>query len=85
MHCTCIECSAIARELVELANRSNRGARPTASLTFDMGGAHTTWAELPDIDTRVIIVSGRVDEFGPAAIAREIAEALPNATSRHCE
>ena len=48
--------------------------------TFDMGGAHTTWAELPDIDTRVIIVSGRVDEFGPAAIAREIAEALPNAT-----
>jgi pimeloyl-ACP methyl ester carboxylesterase len=48
--------------------------------TFDTGGAHTTWAELPHIDTKVVVVAGRVDEFGPAAIAREIAEALPNAT-----
>jgi pimeloyl-ACP methyl ester carboxylesterase len=48
--------------------------------TFDTGGTHTTWAELPDIDTRVVVVAGKVDEFGPAAIAREIADQLPNAT-----
>jgi pimeloyl-ACP methyl ester carboxylesterase len=48
--------------------------------TFDTGGTHTTWAELPDITTRVVVVAGHVDEFGPAAIAREIAEQLSNAT-----
>ena len=48
--------------------------------TFDNGGNHTTWADLPEIDTRVVVVAGKVDEFGPAAIAREIAEALPNAS-----
>lgn len=47
--------------------------------TFDTGGTHTTWATLPEIDTRVIVVAGQVDEFGPAAIACEIAERLPNA------
>ena len=48
--------------------------------TFDTGGVHTTWAELPSIDTKVVVVAGKVDEFGPAAIAREISEQLPNAT-----
>jgi len=48
--------------------------------TFDTGGSHTTWTALPDIDTRVIVAAGRVDEFGPAAIAREIADQLPRAT-----
>jgi pimeloyl-ACP methyl ester carboxylesterase len=48
--------------------------------TFDTGGTHTTWAELPDIHTRVVVVAGKVDEFGPAAIAQEIAGQLPNAT-----
>ena len=48
--------------------------------TFDTGGTHTTWAELPEIETRVVVVAGQVDEFGPAAIAGEIAEQLPNAT-----
>lgn len=48
--------------------------------TFDTGGTHTTWADLPEIETKVIVVTGKVDEFGPAAIAREIASALPNAT-----
>ena len=46
--------------------------------TFDTGGTHTTWAELPEIETKVVVVAGKVDEFGPAAIAREIAEAVPN-------
>jgi pimeloyl-ACP methyl ester carboxylesterase len=48
--------------------------------TFDTGGIHATWADLPHIDTKVIVVAGKVDDFGPAAIAREIAEQLPNAT-----
>jgi pimeloyl-ACP methyl ester carboxylesterase len=47
--------------------------------TFDTGGTHSTWSVLPEIGTRVVVVAGKVDEFGPAAIAREIAEALPNA------
>jgi len=47
--------------------------------TFDASGSHTTWAQLPEIETRVVVAAGRVDEFGPAAIAREIAEELPNA------
>ncbi|MGE5211713.1 MAG: alpha/beta fold hydrolase [Acidobacteriota bacterium] len=48
--------------------------------TFDTGGSHSTWFDLPGIGTRVVVVAGKVDEFGPAAIAREIAEQLPNAT-----
>ena len=30
-------------------------------------------------------MAGEVDEFGPAAIAEEIAEALPNATLRRAD
>jgi pimeloyl-ACP methyl ester carboxylesterase len=48
--------------------------------TFDTGGRHTTWSVLPEIDTPVIVLAGRVDEFGPAAIAGEVAARLPNAT-----
>lgn len=48
--------------------------------TFDTGGTHTTWADLAEIETRVVVVAGKVDEFGPAAIAGEIAEQLPNGT-----
>jgi pimeloyl-ACP methyl ester carboxylesterase len=48
--------------------------------TFDTGGTHSTWGVLPEIETRVVVVAGKVDEFGPAAIAREISEALPNAS-----
>lgn len=47
--------------------------------TYDTGGVHTTWADLPDIETKVVVVAGRVDEFGPAAVAQEISEQLPNA------
>ncbi len=47
--------------------------------TFDTGGGHTTWAHLPEVGTRVVVAAGEVDEFGPAAIAREISEELPNA------
>ncbi len=48
--------------------------------TFDTGGSHTTWGHLPEIETPVMVVAGKVDEYGPAAIAREISEQLPNAT-----
>jgi pimeloyl-ACP methyl ester carboxylesterase len=48
--------------------------------TFDTGGTHVTWGDLPEIETEVVVVAGKVDEFGPAAIAREIAGQLPNAT-----
>ncbi len=48
--------------------------------TFDTGGTHGTWAILPEIATEVMVMAGHVDEFGPAAIAREMAGQLPNAT-----
>jgi pimeloyl-ACP methyl ester carboxylesterase len=48
--------------------------------TFDTGGTHATWAVLPEIRTKAVVVAGKVDEFGPAAIAEEIAERLPNAS-----
>ena len=52
----------------------------TEARTFDMGGGHSTWALLPEIDTPVTVVAGQVEEFGPYAIASKIAERLPNAT-----
>jgi len=48
--------------------------------TFDMGGTHPTWASLPEIDTPVTVLAGRVDGAGPAAVAGPVAERLPNAT-----
>ncbi|MGH9134733.1 MAG: alpha/beta fold hydrolase, partial [Ilumatobacteraceae bacterium] len=38
---------------------------------------------LPGISTPVLVVGGATDEFGPASIAPDIAERLPNATFRH--
>lgn len=37
------------------------------------------WQVLPEIDVPVTVVAGAVDRLGPAAIAKPIAEALPNA------
>ena len=48
--------------------------------TFESSGSHSTWGVLPEIEAQVVVVAGKVDEFGPAAIARDIAEALPNAS-----
>jgi pimeloyl-ACP methyl ester carboxylesterase len=48
--------------------------------TFDTGGRHTTWSVLPEIGARVVVLAGHVDEFGPAAIASEVAARLPHAT-----
>jgi pimeloyl-ACP methyl ester carboxylesterase len=45
--------------------------------TFETGGTHTTWDLLPEITTRVVVVAGG-DQMGPAEVAPEIAERLPN-------
>jgi pimeloyl-ACP methyl ester carboxylesterase len=52
----------------------------TEAETFDTGGGHATWSLLPEIRTPVVVVAGKVDEYGPAAIASEIADRLPEAT-----
>ena len=48
--------------------------------TFENGGLHRTWDVLPEITTRVVVVTGVLDGQGPAAIAEGIAERLPNST-----
>ena len=46
--------------------------------TFENGGAHGTWALLPDIAVPTLVIAGTVDEFQPSGRARPIADALPN-------
>jgi pimeloyl-ACP methyl ester carboxylesterase len=47
--------------------------------TFETGGTHGFWDLLPEVETRVIVVSGKVDEErSPAGIAASVAERLPN-------
>ncbi len=46
--------------------------------TFENGGRHRTWDVLPEVTTRVVVATGIVEESGPSAIARPIAERLPN-------
>ena len=48
--------------------------------TFENGGLHRTWDLLPEIATRVVVVTGVLDGQGPAAIAEGIADRLPNST-----
>jgi pimeloyl-ACP methyl ester carboxylesterase len=50
----------------------------TEAGTFAAGGLHDTWERLPEITTDVLVVSGRVEEMGPAMIGTQIAERLPN-------
>lgn len=46
--------------------------------TYIGGSQHGTFAVLPEITTRVIVLAGRADMPGPATIAPLIAEQLPN-------
>ena len=47
--------------------------------TFETGGTHGFWDVLPEVDTRVVVVSGKVEEErSPAGIAASVAERLPN-------
>lgn len=49
--------------------------------TFETGATHTLWDLLPDIDTRVVVVSGHIEvERSPAGIAAGISERLPDST-----
>jgi pimeloyl-ACP methyl ester carboxylesterase len=49
--------------------------------TFEMGATHDLFERLPEIETRVVVVSGKVDiERSPAGIAKRVAERLPNGT-----
>jgi pimeloyl-ACP methyl ester carboxylesterase len=51
----------------------------TEAETFEMGPHHDTWDLLPEIDTPVLVVAGKVEEFQPSRIAGQVAERLPNA------
>ena len=46
--------------------------------TYMGGGMHRTWEVLPEIATKVIILAGVADMPGPAVLAPQIAERLPN-------
>jgi pimeloyl-ACP methyl ester carboxylesterase len=48
--------------------------------TFESGAFHGTWDLLPAIHTRVVVVSGRVEELHASSVSPRVAEALPNAT-----
>jgi pimeloyl-ACP methyl ester carboxylesterase len=52
--------------------------------TFEMGGEQRSWDLLPEIATRVVVVAGKVEDFGPSSVAAEIAERLPNGTYVEC-
>jgi pimeloyl-ACP methyl ester carboxylesterase len=48
--------------------------------TFDTGGEHRTWDLLGEIETPVIVLAGRAEGVGPAAVAGPVAEHLPGST-----
>jgi pimeloyl-ACP methyl ester carboxylesterase len=52
----------------------------TEAETFEMGPRHDTWDRLPEIETPVLVVAGKVQEFQPSHIAGQVADRLPNAT-----
>ncbi|MGB8860577.1 MAG: alpha/beta hydrolase [Ilumatobacteraceae bacterium] len=52
----------------------------TEAGTFATGAAHDTWDRLPDIHTRVVVISGVVEPMQPSMIARQVADRLPNAS-----
>jgi len=46
--------------------------------TFETGGTHGFWDLLPEVQTEVVVVSGKVEEErSPAGIAARVAERLP--------
>ncbi|MEI8240272.1 MAG: alpha/beta fold hydrolase, partial [Actinomycetota bacterium] len=50
----------------------------TEAETFSMGPRHDTWDHLPEIDTEVLVMAGRVDAAQPSMIAAQVADRLPN-------
>lgn len=55
----------------------------TEAGTFATGGMHDTWDRLPEITTDTLVISGRIDDMGPAMIGARIAERLPNGRYLH--
>jgi pimeloyl-ACP methyl ester carboxylesterase len=53
----------------------------TEAGTFATGGAHTTWDDLPEITTEVLVIAGVVEPMQPSMIAEQVADRLPNARS----
>ena len=47
--------------------------------TFDTGGDHSTWHLLPEIETPVVVLVGR-EQYGPGAVAEQVADRLVNST-----
>ena len=52
----------------------------TEAQTFEGGGGHDTWDVLPEIDTPVLVIAGRVEPMQPSNIAAGVAERLPKGT-----
>ncbi|MBI4932706.1 MAG: alpha/beta hydrolase [Actinobacteria bacterium] len=52
----------------------------TEAATFATGHLHDTWEVLPDIQTEVLVVAGRIDEMQPSKVAAGVAERLPHGT-----
>ena len=50
----------------------------TEAETFAMSRGHDTWDRLPEIDTEVLVLSGRVEEMQPSRVAAGVADRLPN-------
>ena len=64
---------------VDVDRAYDDGAPEHEARTFETGGTHGCWDLLPEIETKVIVVSGKVDEErSPAGIAASVAERLPN-------
>ena len=52
----------------------------TEADTFASGSLHTTWDDLPSIETRVTVLCGRPAPMQPSSFAAAVAERLPNAS-----
>jgi len=50
------------------------------AMTYEMNRSHSTWHLLPEIQTPVLVVCGRPDEFSVAQFSHDVADRLPNAT-----
>ena len=48
--------------------------------TYETGGTHSTWGDLPKITNRVWVIAGAPAPFQPSSIAVRVAESIPGAT-----
>jgi pimeloyl-ACP methyl ester carboxylesterase len=52
----------------------------TEAATFATGSLHDVWDHLPEIRTRTVVLSGRVEPMQPSSIAQLVAERMPDCT-----